>query len=98
VADTFRLRVMSLMRTLFDDDVESVFLQGDEGEYELLPFHYPLIGALVNSDIRIAKHPALPIRSGVILFDNNTCIILVEEQNIERFLFPAKKGAAGDKK
>jgi len=97
VADTFRLRVMSLVRTLFDDDVESVFLQGDEGEYELLPFHYPLIGALVNSEIKIARQTALHVRSGVVLFDNNTCIILVEEQNIEKFLFPGKKAEEGKK-
>jgi len=97
VADKFRLRVMSLVRTLYDDDVESVFLQGDEGEYELLPFHYPLIGALVDSDIRISQQPPLRIRSGVVLFDNNTCIILVEEQNIEKFLHPGKKAGEGKK-
>lgn len=97
MADKFRLRVMSLVRTLFDDEVESVFLQGDEGEYELLPFHYPLIGALVDSDIKIAHQPPLRVRSGVVLFDNNTCIILVEEQNIERFLYPGKKAGQGKK-
>lgn len=97
MADTFRLRVMSLMRTLFDDEVESVFLQGDEGEYELLPFHYPLIGALVDSDIKISHQQPLRIRSGVVLFDNNTCIILIEEQNIEKFLFPGKKTGEAQK-
>lgn len=98
MADKFRLRVMSLVRTLFDDEVESVFLQGDEGEYELLPFHYPLIGALVDSDIRVSNQPALRIRSGVVLFDNNTCIILVEEQNIEKFLYPGQKAGEEKKK
>ncbi len=97
MADMFRLRVMSLVRTLYDEDVESVFLQGDEGEYELLPFHYPLIGALVDSDIRISHQPPLRIRSGVVLFDNNTGIILVEEQNIEKFLFPDKAAGEGKK-
>lgn len=85
---TFRLRVMSLIRTLYDGEVESIFLQGDEGEYELLPMHYPLIGALVDSDIRIAQQPPVRIKSGVVMFENNNCIIIVEEHDMSATLFP----------
>ncbi len=81
MAKTFRLRVMSLIRTLFDGEAESVYLTGDEGEYELLPFHYPLLGALPESEIRIAKHESIPVRAGVISFVDNQCVILIEEMN-----------------
>ena len=93
----FRLRVMSLIRVLYDGEVESVFLEGDEGEYELLPFHYPLIGALVDSAIKIAHQEPLPIKTGVVMFDNNNCIIIVEEHDMESLLFPGGTPTAGKK-
>ena len=94
MAAKFRLQIMSLVRSLYDGEAESVFLQGDEGEYELLPQHYPLMGALVDSEIKIAKQEPLRIKNGVVMFDNNHCIIIVEEHNMEEFLFqgPAPGG------
>ncbi len=89
MAETFRLRVMSLMRVLYDDEVKSVFLQGDEGEYELLPFHYPLMGALLNSDIKISGADPITIKCGVVMFDNNSCIIICEEHETEKMLYGA---------
>ena len=76
---TFRLQVMSLRRMLFDGDVKSVYLSGDEGEYELLPFHYPLLGALPEGEIKIAEKGSVPLRAGVVMFQNNRCTIIIEE-------------------
>lgn len=76
---TFKLQVLSLVRVLFDGDVESVYLNGDEGEYELLPFHFPLVGALPEGEIKILGKKSIPLRTGVVLFDQNKCTILVEE-------------------
>ena len=77
--NTFRLQVMSLRRVLFDGDVTSVYLSGDEGEYELLPYHYPLLGALPEGDIKIAGKGSVPLRAGVVLFQENRCTIIIEE-------------------
>lgn len=79
VKPTFKLQVLSLVRMLFDGDVESVYLNGDEGEYELLPFHFPLIGALPEGEIKISGQKSIPLRAGVVLFDQNKCMILIEE-------------------
>ena len=76
---TFRLQVLSLRRMLFNGEVKSVYLSGDEGEYELLPFHYPLLGALPEGEIIVAEHGSIPLRAGVVLFQNNTCTIIIEE-------------------
>ena len=76
---TFRLQVMSLQRMLFDGDVESVYLSGDEGEYELLPFHYPLLGALPEGEVKIAGKGHIPLRAGVVMFQNNWCTVIIEE-------------------
>lgn len=90
---TFRLQVLSLVRTLFDGEVPSVYLFGDEGEYELLPFHYPLLGALPEGKLRIAGHDPIPIRAGAVLFEANRCIILVEELNTQEFIYKGVKHA-----
>jgi F0F1-type ATP synthase epsilon subunit len=71
------------MRLLFDGDVRSVYLSGDEGEYEILPYHYPLLGALPEGEIRIAGFNNIGLRAGVVSFKENTCIILIEELDLE---------------
>lgn len=81
MAATFQLRILSLRGVLFDKPVTSVYLFGDEGEYELLPFHYDLLGGLPGGEVKIAGHPPVPLRTGVVLFQNNICTIIVEEQD-----------------
>lgn len=76
---TFRLQVLSLIRMLFEGEVESVYISGDEGEYELLPFHFPLLGAIPEGVIKVAGHESIPLRAGVVLFQDNQCIIIIEE-------------------
>lgn len=76
---TFRLQVLSLIRMIFEGEVESVYISGDEGEYELLPFHYPILGAIPEGEILIAGHDNVPLRAGVMLFQDNQCIIIIEE-------------------
>lgn len=64
---------------LFEGEVESVYISGDEGEYELLPFHFPLLGAIPEGEIKISGHEGVPLRAGVVLFQDNQCIIIIEE-------------------
>ena len=78
---TFRLQILSLRRVLFDGEVELVHVWGDEGEYDLLPFHYPLLGALPEGEVQIKGHPNVPLRTGVLLFKDNRCTIIVEEKD-----------------
>lgn len=85
ISPTFRLQIVSLVRVVFDGEVPMIHLIGDEGEYELLPFHYPLLGALPQGEIMIAGFGNIPVRAGVVLFESNTCTILVEEmESMER--------------
>ena len=82
----FHLRVTSVVRTLFSEQVESVFLSGDEGEYELLPHHYPLMGALPEGEIKIAGFDPIPLKGGIVVFLNNQCTIIMEEFQTETFM------------
>ena len=76
----FRCIVLSPKRLIFEDEVQSVFVQGDRGEYELLAYHYPLIGVLTKGTIVIDGKKELPVQSGIVRFFANECTILVEEK------------------
>ena len=54
---------------------------GSRTEYELLAYHYPLIGLVQQSDIVIDWKYRVPIRSGILRFFANECTILVEESD-----------------
>lgn len=92
-AQTFKLSVMTPDALLYQNEVESVFFTGDHGEYELLAYHYPIIGILTQGNIVINWREAVPVKFGVVKFFANDCIVLVEE--IDRFR-PEKKKKADD--
>ncbi len=64
---------------IYENEVESVFVAGDSGEYELLAYHYPLLGVLKKSDVVINGSERVPINGGVLRFFANECVILIEE-------------------
>ena len=75
----FRCIVLSPKRLIFEGEVLSVFIQGDRGEYELLAYHYPLIGLVKQGEIVIDWDKTIPVESGVVRFFANECTVLVEE-------------------
>lgn len=76
----FKCTVMSSKTLLFEDEVGSVFLTGDKGEYELLAYHFPVLGILVKGNIIIDWKHSIPIKSGIARFLANECVVLVEEE------------------
>ena len=77
--DTFRCVILSPKHLIFESEVNSLFILGDRSEYELLAFHYPLIGLVQKGDIIIDWKRRVPINSGILRFFANECTILVEE-------------------
>lgn len=75
---TFLLQIMSLKGLLFEDQVESVYLSGDDGEFELMPFHHPLVASIPEGEIKIAKFDSIPIKVGILVFKENKCQVIVE--------------------
>lgn len=90
---TFKISIMTPEALLYQNEVESVFFVGDQGEYELLPYHYPVLGVLKEGNIIINWKEAVPIKFGIVKFFANDCIVLVEE--VERFR-PQKKKREDD--
>ena len=74
----FELEVLSLKGLIFEEDVSSVYLFGVEGEFELLPYHFPLLAAIVESEIQIKGFDSLPVWLGVVMFRDNQCTIIAE--------------------
>lgn len=85
---TFKISIMTPEALLYQNEVESAFFIGDLGEFELLPYHYPVLGILKEGNIIINWKEAVPIKFGIVKFFANDCVVLVEE--IERFR-PGKK-------
>lgn len=75
----FRCIILSPKNLLFENDVNSLFIIGDRSEYELMAYHYPLIGLVQQGDIIVDWHRRIPVRSGILRFFANECTILVEE-------------------
>lgn len=77
--NNFKCTILSPKNLIFEDDIQSLFIIGDRNEYELLAYHYPLIGLIKKGDIVINWQKEIPIRSGILRFFANECTILVEE-------------------
>jgi F0F1-type ATP synthase epsilon subunit len=75
----FKCTILSPKNLIFDTHVTSLFIIGDRSEYELLAYHYPLIGLVKEGDIIIDWRKRIPVRSGILRFFANECTILVEE-------------------
>jgi F0F1-type ATP synthase epsilon subunit len=77
--NNFHCVIISPKNLIFEDAVNSLYIMGDRTEYELLAYHYPLIGLVQQGDIIINWKRKVPIRSGILRFFANECTILVEE-------------------
>ena len=83
-ASTFKSTIMTPDALLYDKEVQSVFLTGDQGEYELLAYHYPVLGILTEGNIILDWKESVPIKFGLVRFFANDCIILVEQEASKR--------------
>jgi len=80
VAATFQLRVLNPKHVVFEGTVESVFLPGDAGEFELLAYHVPIMSLLKEGEIVVDWKTRIPIRKGMVRYFNEECVILLEEK------------------
>ncbi len=82
---TFKCTIMTPDSLVYENEVHSLFITGDEGEYEILPYHYPVIGILqLNSKIIINWRHAVPVKVGILRFFANDCIVLIEQEEREK--------------
>lgn len=80
MAATFSLKVLNPKHVVFEGKVESVFLPGDAGEFELLAYHVPIVSLLKEGEIVVDWKTRIPIRKGMVRYFDDECVILLEEQ------------------
>ena len=76
----FKCIILSPRKLIYEKEIQSIFLTGDKGEYELLAYHYPLLGVLKKSDVIINWNEKISIQGGIVRFYANECTIMVEEK------------------
>ncbi len=72
-----RVLVTTADRVLFDGPAQSVFFPGEEGEFEVLPLHRPLVTRLRNGIMEIDGKP-VPIRRGLVRVADDAVTAVVE--------------------
>jgi len=74
-----RVTILNPKETLFAGEAESVILPGDKGDFEILPFHKPLISLLRGGRIVLNGDRGLPISRGVVRVEHDQVVALVEQ-------------------
>lgn len=74
----FLLKVLNPKHIVFEGKVESVFLPGDSGEFELLAYHVPIVSLLKEGEIVVDWKTKIPIKRGMMRFLGDECIVLLE--------------------
>ena len=64
-------------RILFEGNARRVVLPGEQGVFEVAPFHRPVFSRLLSGSIFVDDSP-LPIRRGVVKVERNTVTALVD--------------------
>lgn len=70
--------ILSQRKVLFEGQAKSVILPGEEGVFEVLPFHKTLLSRLVKGNIQV-DNKTIPIKRGIIKVYENKVDIIAEE-------------------
>ncbi|MFC1658697.1 hypothetical protein ACFL1D_04830 [Candidatus Omnitrophota bacterium] len=65
-------------RVLFEGKANSLILPGEQGVFEILSFHKPIISRLISGRLLVDEDVFL-IRRGIAGVDNNRVMVIVEE-------------------
>lgn len=74
-----KVTILNPKHVLFEGEAKNVFLPGDLAEFEIMDYHAPIVSLLRPGNVLIDWETAIPIKRGMVKFDNNECMILVEE-------------------
>jgi len=74
-----KVTILNPKHVVFAGEAASVFLPGDQSEFEIMDFHSPIVSLLRPGKVVVDWEKAIPIKKGMVKFDSNECMILVEE-------------------
>ena len=73
----FNVTLLDQAHVIFNGAAKSVILPGDEGEFEVLDFHKPVVSSLKRGEI-IIDNMGFPVARGIVRFYKDRMIALVE--------------------
>ncbi|MGQ9660798.1 MAG: F0F1 ATP synthase subunit epsilon [Kiritimatiellia bacterium] len=74
-----QVTILSPKRLVFKAEARSVFLPGDMAEFEILDHHAPILSLLRPGVVVVDSKARIPIKRGIVKFDENECTILLDE-------------------
>lgn len=83
---TFKLVVLNAQKIIYAQDATSACFTGDETEFEVLPFHSPLLAVLKRGSIIVDRKYEIIIEKGLVKFFENECMVIAEEPKLKEDL------------
>ena len=74
----FNVSVVSPKKVIFKGQAKSIVVPGEQGVFEVLPFHKQLLSRLI-SGILLIDGQEHPIKRGAIKISKNVVTVIVEE-------------------
>lgn len=71
--------ILNSEKVIFEGKAKSLILPGEEGVFEILPFHKDIISRLIAGNLILNNQKVYPIRRGVVKVEKNKATVLVEE-------------------
>jgi F-type H+-transporting ATPase subunit epsilon len=65
-------------RVIFEGQAKSIILPGEEGTFEILPFHKDIFSRLLTGWVIIDEKEKVPIRRGIVKLEKNVATIIAE--------------------
>ncbi|MBQ9462741.1 MAG: F0F1 ATP synthase subunit epsilon [Bacteroidales bacterium] len=75
------LKVLTPEATVFEGDVEAVYVPGGAGRFEILPGHAPIVSSLSAGVLKWVSggtESSLQVRSGALMLNNNLLTVCAE--------------------
>lgn len=74
----FQLTVIDIDTVLYKNEVHCVFVPGNTGEFEIFPFHYPVLTLLKEGNLIIDWKEMISLNRGILKFLRNDCVAIIE--------------------
>jgi F-type H+-transporting ATPase subunit epsilon len=74
-----KVTILNPKHVIYEGEATNVFLPGDMAEFELMDYHAPIVSLLAPGKVIVDWKTVIPIKKGMVKFDNNECMVLVEE-------------------
>lgn len=73
----FDVTLLSPKEVIFEGQAGSVILPGEEGVFEVLPFHKRILSRLISGKLFIDEQ-SYPVKRGIVKVNQNKVTIIVE--------------------